>query len=101
MSELLFGDPLDHFVHRDEILTTEPVSAQWLIFRPYEHISCDSEPGATTCIKRMYLQAVLGRFQNALCMMEAKVSPDNAWEMAPPERKECIEVLPHSCRCCV
>ena len=45
MSELLFGDPSD--------------------------ISCDSEPGVTTCNKRMYLQAVLGRFQNALCMMEA------------------------------
>ena len=35
-------------------------------------ISCDSEPGATTCIKRMYPQAVLGRFRNALYMMEAK-----------------------------
>ena len=54
-------------------------------------ISCDSEPGATTCIKLMYLQAVLGRFQNALCMMEAKVSRANAWEMAPPERKEYME----------
>ena len=39
----------------------------------------------------MYLQAVLGRFQNALCMMEAKVSPANAWEMAPLERKGCME----------
>ena len=52
---------------------------------------CDSEPVATTCIKRMYLQAVLGRFQDALCMMEANVSPANAWEMPPPERKECKE----------
>ena len=54
-------------------------------------ISCDSEPGATPCIKRMYLQAVLGRFQNALCMMEANVFPANSWEMSPPERKECME----------
>ena len=58
-------------------------------------ISCDSELGATTCIRRMYLQAVLGRFQNALCMMEAKVSPGNALEMAPPKRKECMEKSCH------
>lgn len=31
-------------------------------------VSYDSEPGATTWIERMYLQAVLCRFQNARCM---------------------------------
>ena len=37
-----------------------------------------SELGATTCIKSMCLQVVLGRFQNVLCMMEAQVYPVNA-----------------------
>lgn len=39
----------------------------------------------------MYLQAVLGRYQNAHCIMKANVSSANAWEMAPPEQKECME----------
>lgn len=35
----------------------------------------------------MYLQVLLVRFQNVVCMMEGCVSPANAWEMAAPERK--------------
>ena len=54
-------------------------------------IAYASEPGATTCTRRMYLQAVLGRFQNARCMMVVRSSPASACDMAPPERKECME----------
>ena len=54
-------------------------------------IFCDSGPVAATYIKRMRLQAMLGLFQIALSIMEAKGSLANAWEMVPPERKECTE----------
>ena len=54
-------------------------------------IECASEPGATTCIRRMYLQAVLGRFQNARCIMVVRSSPTSACDMTPTERKECME----------
>ena len=48
-------------------------------------------PGETTSIRRMYLEAVFGLFQNALCMMVAVESPASARETAPPDLKECIE----------
>lgn len=54
-------------------------------------ISCDSELGATTCIKSMCLQALLGCSQNSLCIMEANVSLANAGEIAPLDRKVCVE----------
>lgn len=38
-------------------------------------ISCVAEPGATTCIRLVYLQVVLRRFQNDRNMIEAKVLP--------------------------
>ena len=65
MSELLFGAPLDHFLS----------FRAWGYHLHQAHVS----PGGA------------GTLPEPLCMMEAKVSPANAWEMAPPERKECME----------
>ena len=52
------------------------------------------EPGDTTRASCMYLQAVLGFFRNAFCIIVDRSSPANARETAPPDLNECIEKSP-------
>ena len=56
-------------------------------------IPVPSDPGATTSVSLMYLYAVFGLFQYALCIIVDKESPANVLEIALPDRKECSENL--------
>ena len=52
--------------------------------------------GATTCMRRIYLQALLGCFPKARCVIERRFCLASAYEMTPPGRKECMAHSPRS-----
>lgn len=56
---------------------------RWTLLKP-------AVPGDLTVASCMYLQAVLGLFQNARCMKVLKSSPARARDTAPPDLNECI-----------
>ena len=70
---------------------TKLIQLPVLVLRYPRELLAPSDPGAITSMSLMYLHAVFGLFQYALCMMVDRESPAKARDTAPPERKECRE----------